>query len=183
MPTIIDALHGNYTDIINYLEKSAQPSLSSDVNKYFKKLMALSIGSYFEHEIQNILIEFVSIASKNDIRIINLLRQKAILMQYHTYFDWGEKDRPEKPGKNANKFFAMFGDQFKNDVQEDIKKNEGLGDSIKAFVELGHLRNILVHSNFAAYNFENKTTAELYELYNKAVQFLEYLRHKLLIDH
>jgi len=99
--------------------------------------------------------------------------------QYHTYFSWGEKDDADKPGKNANQFFSLFGENFKTRITEIIRKNKTLDDSIRAFIELGHLRNLLVHSNFASYNFENKTTDEIYLMYQKALLFIDLLNDNL----
>jgi hypothetical protein len=177
--TIVDHLYGEYTDIVAYLNDSNQPSLASDTNKYFKKIIVLSSASFFENEIQSILVDFVGASTDNNLRIINLLKKKAIGQNYHTFFAWGEKNDPNKPGKNANVFFSIFGDDFKLEVQEEIKNNERLDKSVKSFLELGHLRNILVHSNFAAYNLDNKTPEEIYLLHQESVLFIQYIRNKL----
>ncbi len=178
--TAVDSIYNEYIQILAFLQENKQPSLESDVNKNFKKIILLSSASFFEYEIQNILIEFISKSSNENIKVVNFLKKKAIGMQYHTYFSWGEKNEPNKPGKNANTFFSLFGDDFKNEADNDVKQNKDLDNSIKAFIELGHLRNILVHSNFASYNLENKTTEELYQLYNKAFAFIDYLKNKLI---
>ncbi len=177
--SIVDSLYTEYVDIVSYLNANSQPSLSSDTDRYFKKIIVLSSASFFEHEIQNILITFVKVSTNDNLKIINLLKKKAIGGNYHTFFAWGEKNNPDKPGKNANVFFSLFGDDFKIEVKETINNNIELSDSIKSFLEIGHLRNILVHSNFAAYNLDNKTTEEIYELHKKSVCFIEFLREKL----
>jgi hypothetical protein len=177
--SIVDRLYIEYIDIISFLNKESQPSLSSDTDKYFKKVILLSSASFFEHEIQNILITFVKESTNDDLRIINLLKKKAIGGNYHTFFAWGEKNNPNKPGKNANTFFSLFGNDFKIEVQEEIKNDEKLSKSIKSFLEIGHLRNILVHSNFAAYNLDNKTTEELYTLHKESILFIDFIGDKL----
>ena len=175
----VEILNDEYKSIVEFLDNNSQVSLSSDVNKYFTKVIVLSAASYFEHLIQSILIDFISRETKNNIKVINFLKKKAISMQYHTYFSWGEKDKPDRPGKSANTFFAMFGDDFKKSVDTEIKSNPILEETVKAFLEVGHLRNILVHSNFAAYNLENKTPKEVYELYQKGLPFIDYIKRKL----
>lgn len=177
--TPVDILNEEYKSIALYLSDNGQPSLSSDVNKYFKKVIVLSAASYFEHSILAVLIDFVTKETNNNHKAINFFKKKAISMQYHTFFTWGEKDNPNKPGNNANTFFSLFGEEFKSEVQNDIRGDAGLESSIKAFLEIGHLRNILVHSNFAAYNLDNKTTDEIYELYVKGFAFLQYIEKKL----
>jgi hypothetical protein len=177
--TPVDILNEEYQSIVDFLNKSGQPSLTSDVNKYFKKVIILSSASYFEHRIQELLIEFVSQKANNDTRILNFFKKKAIGMQYHTYFNWGEKDNPDKPGKNANTFLSLFGDEFKREAEMRLRESSDLENSMKSFLEIGHLRNILVHSNFAAYNLDNKTTDEIVALYRSSIPFINFIQEIL----
>jgi len=177
--TVVDIIHQEYSSIIEYLNESNQPSLVSDINRHFKKVLLLSTASYFEHEIQEILIIFVATKSNNNPMLISLLKNKAITQQYHTYFDWGEKNNPDKPRKNANKFFSLFGVDFKEEMNKIIKEDEELNSSIQSFVEIGHLRNILVHSNFAAYDLETKTTDDIYNSYKNGLKFIDFLKERL----
>ncbi len=175
----VESISKEYKGIVSFLEEQKQPSLQSDVNKYFTKILVLSAASYFEHQIQEILIEFVSNTSNKDLRVTNFLKKKAIGQQYHTYFNWGEKNNPNKPGKNANTFFSLFGEDFKSNLETEIKTNEELDKSVKAFLEIGHLRNLLVHSNFAAYSLDFKTSDEVFSLYEKATGFIKFIDKKL----
>lgn len=179
MNTVVDSLQNEYISILSFLKESNETSLASDLNKHFKKILVLSSASFFESEIYKILIECVTQKTNNDSRIVNFLKKKAISQQYHTYFKWGEKNDPAKPGKNANTFFSLFGDDFKVIAAKEVEENEELGKSILAFIELGHLRNILVHSNFASYNLDTKTTEEIYSLYKNSLKFIDYIKQKL----
>jgi hypothetical protein len=51
-------------------------------------------------------------------------------------------------------------------------KTSYLKSSVEAFLELGFLRNCLVHQNFAGYVFE-KTNEEVYALYQRASVFVD----------
>jgi hypothetical protein len=188
MPNPVEQLKAEYDELVEYVT-TQQPSLLNDLNKNFRKVLLLSAGSYFENQITAILLNFAKEKS-NDERIVNFLEKQAINQKYHTLFSWGEKDKPESPGKNANTFFKLFGDNFKTQIDGDIKptkedtpeqtaSRKKLNESIEAFIEIGHLRNILVHSNFAAYNYDQKTTEEIYALFLKAEPFLTYLTQKL----
>ncbi len=179
METVVDSLQREYDSISKFLEESKETSLASDLNKHFKKILVLSSASYFESEIYQILIECITQKTNNDSRIVNFLKKKAISQQYHTYFSWGEKNEPTKPGKNANSFFSLFGNEFKVIAAKEVENNVELGKSILAFLELGHLRNILVHSNFASYNLDTKTTEDIYSLYKNSLTFIEYIKLKL----
>lgn len=109
--------------------------------------------------------------SGNNPMIISFVKNKALERQYHTYFDW-------KSAKSANKFFSLFGEEFKKQASGDVKDNSELEESIRAFLEIGNLRNELVHGNFAVFPIE-KTVEEIYELYHSANQFIDYLSSKL----
>lgn len=185
----VEQIKFEYDELVEYLT-AQQPSLLNDLNKNFRKVLLLSAGSYFENQITMILTNFVRAKSNNDHRIVNFLEKQAISQKYHTLFSWGEKDKPESPVKNANTFFRLFGDNFKvgieadlkpiqSDTEEQAKAKKALNESIEAFVEIGHLRNILVHSNFAAYNYDQKTTEEIFALFRQAEPFLFYLGKKL----
>jgi hypothetical protein len=179
MSNPVEQLKNEYKAIEEYLMTQNQISLVSDLNKHFRKVLILSAGSYFEHRITAILSDFAKEKSNGDERIVNFLVKQAITQKYHTLFSWGKKDIPESPEKNANTFFKLFGDDFKTKVDEDIKANNKINESIKAFLEIGHLRNILVHSNFAEYVYEQKTSDEVFALFQKAEPFLDYLTNKL----
>lgn len=89
--TPVEILNNEYTSILNFLNSESQPSLSSDLNKHFKKVIILSSASYFEHKIQELLVNFISKKTDNDLMALNFFKKKAISMQYHTYFYWGDK--------------------------------------------------------------------------------------------
>ena len=75
--------------------------------------------------------------------ILAFVKNKAIERQYHTYFDWERS--------NANKFFSLFGTGFKDFMIARVKESKELAASIEAFLELGNIRNQLVHQNFAVF--------------------------------
>ena len=96
----------------------------------------------------------------------NFVRNKAIARQYHTWFEWTEK--------NANKFFALFGSEFKSAMSGRIKDSEELRLSVQSFLEVGNERNRLVHQDYATFQME-KTLDEIYALYKGALKFVEML--------
>lgn len=93
-----------------------------------------------------------------------LVKTKAITRQYHSWFDWETS--------NANKFFAMFGQAFKDHMVARLSVDGALGEGVKAFMELGRERNLLVHSDYASYLI-NKTPEEIYALYQRASIFVD----------
>ena len=175
----VDQLKAEYEAIVSFLTETGQISLLSDYNKSFRKVLLLSAGSYFEHAITGVLSDFVLSKSNGDLRISTFLQKQAISGKYHQLFEWGKQDEPDKYGDNANKFWSFFGSDFKQTMSAEIKRNQSVSNAIAAFIQVGHLRNILVHSNFAAYNYDQKTTEEIYLLFKEAEPFIDFLRQKL----
>lgn len=168
--TIIDSLFKEFLDVRNFLDKSNEISLRSTVDNTFKKTLALSAASFFEDEFKKILLKYFETESDSNNLVTNFIKNKAIARQYHTFFDW--------KGKNANHFFSLFGEEFKESASNDIKENEDIGNAIKEFLDLGKTRNELAHLNFASIEL-NKTAEEVYEQFQKALIFLDYFKSKL----
>ena len=168
--TIIDSLYSEFSDLLKFLDEAKEISLRSTVDSTFKKTLALSAASYFEEELRNLLLKFVDKTTNSNILLVSLVKNKAIARQYHTFFDWR--------GNNANSFFSLFGDDFKQSAIEDVRADENLKESIRAFLELGNTRNELAHLNFANMEF-NKTAEEVYGQFKSARRFLEYIEKKL----
>lgn len=164
--TIIDRMYQDFDDLITFLDQAGEVSLRIIADSTFKKTLALSSASYFEDEIKRILSDMVAKRSSGDVLLSNFVKNKAIARQYHTFFQWKES--------NANSFWGLFGDEFRDRAKNDVRGNDELSLSIKAFLELGDLRNELAHLNFASFILD-KTAEEVYTLYKKAKVFIGYL--------
>jgi hypothetical protein len=164
--SIIDRIYQDNLDLLTFLQEKNEPSFMVQFDTVFTKTLLLSAASYFEHEICRMVQAFIEYKAQNDECVIAIVKQKAIERQYHTYFDWN--------GKNANKFFSLFGSTFKEKRLQDIKDNPDLQSAIKSFLELGNERNKLVHQNFADCTIE-KTAEEVYKLYQQAAVFIDFL--------
>lgn len=167
---IVRQRYKEFKDMLDYLEANKEISLKIVADDNLKKVLLLSAASYFEDEIKDIILSFVEKNSDDNLMIKSFVKNKAVERQYHTYFDWETR--------NANRFFSLFGEEFKDQAKEDVKNNSKLEKSIRAFLEIGNLRNELVHGNFAVFPIE-KTVEEIYELYRSAHQFIDYLSSKL----
>lgn len=170
MPTLIDNLYSENAELIKYLESNREISFQTNVDNLFRKILLLSVASYFETEIRDILLDFFQEQANRSSLTINFIKSKAIERQYHTYFSWKES--------SANSFFALFGDEFRDFMKAEVKKDKILDESIKTFIKLGKSRNELVHGNFASYQLQS-TANEIYEDYKKAISFIELLPIKL----
>jgi hypothetical protein len=166
--TIIDALYEDNRALLEYLAQQGEVSFQNNVAANFRKTLLLSVASYFESTVKDILLEFFGEESAE--LTIAFVRNKAIERQYHTFFNW--------ESKNANGFFGLFGSGFRDFMTSEVAKNEQLSQSIKAFLKLGNSRNELVHENFAIFPLET-TPEQIYELYQQAITFIEALPTKL----
>lgn len=169
--TFIDALFREQKELIGFLQRQGQLSYSQSVEVFLSKTLLLSCASYFESRITNVISDYAKKVSNADEALTSLVRTKAIERQYHTYFQWREGQRSATP------FFAMFGSALKDSAKQELK-DEDLSRATAAFLELGDLRNLLVHENFASYPLE-KTADEIYHLYGAALRFVVYIENKL----
>lgn len=167
--TIIDKIYKDNQELLNYLESQQEISLKIQFDTTFKKTLLLSVASYFEEEICKMIQQFVEQVSQNNQYVVSLVKKKAIERQYHTYFQWG--------CNNANSFFSLFGQDFKDTLTKEINNDETLKSSVKAFLELGETRNKLVHLNFASYPLD-KTAEEIYRMYQDSLVFVNFLSKK-----
>lgn len=172
-PTIIDRLVQDNGELAELLREQGQISHLNDVENSFRKTLLLAAASYFESEIKDTVIDFARAQAGNSGPLVQLIRNKAIERQYHTFFTWDSS--------NANTFFSMFGSEFKEFMKAKLKEREELATSIRNFLELGNLRNQLVHQNFATFEIE-KTPEEIFALYRSARAFVESIG-SLLTEH
>ena len=165
----IDKFYENFTKLKSFLLSQSQLDYFNIVENDFRKNLLISSASFIESELQRILIDFIE-SNSNHSAITYFMKKKAIARQYHTYFDWN--------GNNINSFLGLFGEEFKKEIQDKIKTKNILKNT-KDFLELGKLRNELVHQNFVTYNLE-KTTDEVKQLFDSANQFLIFFEKEIL---
>ena len=166
----INKLYDDFENLKNYLLENKELDYLNIVENQFTKNLIISSASFLESKMQEILINFIDTTSNHNL-ITSFFKNKAISRQYHSYFDWN--------GNNANNFLGLFGTDFKEKTKEKIKK-ENIDGYIKSFLELGRIRNELVHQNFTLYSTD-KTTKEIIELFNNSYKFLNFFEKELKI--
>jgi hypothetical protein len=170
MDTIIDALYRQNQEALDLAVRSREVSIASDLDNKLKKHLIVAAASYFETEICALIEEFAGKASGQNPAIIALIKKKIIERQYHTMFAW--------ESRNANSFFSMFGEPFNGQCRSAVRSESGLEEAMVAFLELGEMRNLMVHRNFASHPID-KTSEEVYALYKSAGRFLEFVKGSL----
>ena len=139
-------------------------SLRLSADAAFRKTLLLSAASYFEVSMSETIINAFSEATNHSEALVEFVRVMAVDRRYHGWFNWDVK--------NANRFFGAFGSGFRTFMEDRIKGSSTLEESIKAFMEMGSLRNQLVHQNFASFPLD-KTVAEIFDMYQKALGFID----------
>lgn len=168
MNTPIDKLFENFENLKAHLLCNKELDYFNIVENDFRKNLLISSASFLETNIQNIIIDFVD-TNSNMKAILHFLKNKAIKRQYHTYFEWD--------GKNINSFLGLFGAEFSDKFKELIKA-KSMESKVKSFLELGKLRNQLIHQNFIIYTLE-KTSPEIKFLFDEANIFVNFFETEL----
>ena len=168
--SIIDKIYAEHQALEHYLTENAQPSFGQAVADDFRKLLALSVASFFEHTLTEAILNFCTVKAAGDPGLVCFVRMKAVERQYSTYFQWDQK--------TPNSFCSLFGEPLGASMKNDVKNKPELKAACAAFLELGALRNRLVHQNFASFPFE-KTAEEVYEEYKSGSKFVDYIVARL----
>ncbi|MDR6293770.1 hypothetical protein E9232_006323 [Inquilinus ginsengisoli] len=167
----IERFYETHQKLYEFLLQSGEPTFAVEANNNFRRSLILAIASYFEHEITDIVRGISKIHANGSSIICELLEQKAINRQYHTYFDWEKK--------NANKFFGLFGAEFQAVAKEKVRGDSSLDQAIKNFLELGDTRNRLVHLNYVVFDVD-KTPNDIMSLFRSSLIFVDFLTTTLL---
>ena len=163
----IEVLYQEYSELRAFLEETEQISFLNYIDNTYKKSLLLSVASYFETLITEIILGYFKSKSSNDEKAVKFVEKKALDRQYHTLFDWG--------ASNTNRFFAYFGDDTKREAREYIEK-KGLVDEECAFITIGAERNKLVHNNYAQTRLDAYTFEDIYKLYKLGLKFVEVIQ-------
>lgn len=169
---IVESLYKDAADLDRLLMSQNEISLRIYADSTLKKSILLASASYFERQICDLIIEYVTQTSVSE-RIVSFISNKAISRQYHTFFDWD--------ANNCNKFISLFGSVFKNDFSAKIRSNSDLEESVRLFLEIGRERNRMVHQDFGQYELE-KTAEEIHCSHGKAKLFVTELRDSLFTE-
>lgn len=164
MANAIEDLFGDLSEISKAMLEQSQPSLSISLEDIHRKSLLLAVASYFEFRLSEDVSAFCREAVGESSPVYQIIVIKAVKRQYHTWFDWDSG--------NANKFFSLFGKDFKRHAESEIKSNERFAQGIKDFIVLGSDRNRLVHQNFSSFSLES-TPDEIMVRYRSALEFVD----------
>ena len=111
---IIKKLKDEYDELKSALPSTWSPSTQLTIDDVFRKTILLSVASHHEHQITAMLSNFYVNNCSNAPFLVEFVKNQALNRKYHTLFAWD--------GNNANKFFSLFGNEFKIHMTCKIKK-------------------------------------------------------------
>ena len=167
----IEAFYKSHTDLVEFLLENGQPTFASDTTDNFRRSLVLAVASFFETEISAIVRTLPARHAAGNAFLTALVDQKAVTRQYHGYFDW------EKT--NANKFFSMFGPEYKAACQKKVDAEPDFQAAVRAFLSLGDTRNRIAHLNYVEFTVD-KSPNDIIDDFRRAQAFVDYVRSSLL---
>ncbi len=148
----------------------SEPGICIGIEEVYRKALLVASASNLKKQLQDIVEEFVVNASSDNERLLEFVRNAAIKRRFHDWFDW--------QSGNANKFYSLFGREFKTTMNELARVDETFANSVSCFVGIGSKRNILVHEDFIANSIQD-TCNEIHVSFLSALYFIQNIRQQL----
>ena len=158
----INELWEDHSELTEFLRRSDELTLLTRAEDAFRKTLIIAIASYFEVLLVEAIRGVYFDQTQGSDALTNFVEKQALARRYSQLFSWG--------AGNANAFFGKFGREFKKHMKAKVDDDVVLADSISAFLELGRLRNQMVHGNYVDFQ-PLKSIDEIYALYHSALIF------------
>lgn len=157
-----DRFQDNIKDLNEEISKNNTfVSLLIDYRQEYTKVFVIFCANSFEKIITSYLPQLLRIENcpvKNKFFNTMFFDRK-----YHTLFDWN--------GNNANSFIGLFSTEVKTKLSNLRDTNSEFKECEKAFLNLGRLRNMIVHNGIINYSFQNKID-DVYHMFEQSLEFI-----------
>jgi hypothetical protein len=166
---VVEKMFNDLNRLVELLKRTGEPSLAVSVSEVASKALLMAAASRFEAEFTSM---FTAVARELGApSIASFAINQGVVRKFHTLFQWD--------ASNVNKFYKLFGDDFKEAAAALEGSDGDFSASIGPFISLGAGRNELAHSDFAAFPL-NDTLEELIDKYRRAAHFLPGIRQLLV---
>ena len=168
----MDIIHKKINEIVEieeYLQTQGELGYKLTFGEFSRKYIILSIGSYIEDRISNILKKYFE--SFNNSIISNFTNKFAIERNFYKMFDW--------KSDTISHFLNLFGDEFKENFEEKIKLDKKLEDGMLSFIQLIRYRNNLIHRNVLSQQLD-LSISDIQNLYNSSFYMIDIFERDLL---
>lgn len=136
------------------------PSGLAALGRTYPKVLLLASASFLEvATCQEVSLLYEQLVPDH---LQKFVAKGALERKYHAMFDWNSR--------NANKFFSMFGEACRDCAKGRMKDDNEFAQVVGSFIEIGFLRNNLVHQNYASFVLD-KTFGEVWTLHCRAREF------------
>jgi hypothetical protein len=163
MHNLLKRLVDESAELRALLSTQAQISLLTAAEDNSRKALVLSAASLFEHRISESLLSYAEKVSNSDGCVLSLIRNKAVKRQFHTFFEWEKR--------KLGAFPTLLGDELGRKLKEICARSPDK-EQMEAFLEIGDLRNCLVHQNYAEFLLD-KSADDVRKLCEQADLFVE----------
>lgn len=165
----VEELLRDHRELVEYLESGNSLLLRDRAESAFAKTLLIAAASHFEVRLSQIIIDLYLEMTQGAEELAEFVKRQAIDRRFTQLFQWSSGG---SPGQNANSFYRLFGDGFSAHMRQRVREDRSLDESVKAFLEIGNLRNQMVHESYADFQL-NKTVAEVYSLYTSGARFVD----------
>lgn len=165
----VGLLYQDYVELVSDLRMS--PSGLSSLNRSYHKHLLVAAASSLEDKVKALVPEIFSRHGTE--RLAAFVAKQVMARGYHTLFEW-------KSG-TAQGFFTSFGDVCGQTFKAALKTNDQLKAQHAAFMQLGQLRNQVVHNDYASALIE-LTPREIIDRYNLALEFVDQIEIFVLAE-
>ena len=165
----VEELLRDHRELVEYLESGNSLLLRDRAESAFAKTLLIAAASHFEVRLSRMIMDLYLEMTQGAGELAEFVRRQAIDRRFTQLFTWSDNG---KPGRNANSFYRLFGDGFLTHMRQRVQEDRELDESVKAFLEIGYLRNQMVHESYADFQL-NKTVAEVYGLYTSGARFVD----------
>ena len=160
--TPVDLLYRGFQELIAGIDV-LELSLQTTLRITFSKSLLMAVAGYFEEQVQRQVIAFVDSQTSGNELVKELILRRSFGRQYSSLFEW--------KGKTATSFFAFFGPEFSQSMRQYVREHDEYREAVRAFLEVGNLRNELAHGNYAEFPLD-KSIEEIYQSYQVALPFV-----------
>ena len=165
----VEELLRDHRELVGHLESANSLLLRDRAESAFAKTLLIAAASYLEVRLTQMIIDLYLEMTQGVEELAEFVKRQAIGRRFSQLFQWGSD---ESPGRNANSFYILFGEGFSAHMKKRVQVDRDFDESVKAFLEIGSLRNQMMHENYAYFQL-NKTVDDVYSLYTRAARFVD----------
>lgn len=131
----------------------------------YPKALLLASASHLEVTTTAAILDLWSGHQRTELQ--TFVERKSLTRNFHSLFNWTDR--------KANQFFGLFGTECGERFKARMQADETFARCVNSFLEIGDLRNQLVHRNYAEFSL-TKTAEEILELDGIASQFPSHIK-------